>query len=53
MVAVGWLAGCIWLQFGNILEDFRGLWIHFLKALEVFGWILGTIVFTLEAIGRF
>ncbi len=52
-VTVEWwlLAGCLWLQFGSILEVFRGLWTHFFKALEVFGWILGTIVSTLGAIG--
>ena len=32
---------------------FRGLWVPFGNALEVFGWILGTIVFTLGAIGVF
>ena len=26
MVAVGWLAGCPWLQFGSILVVLRDLW---------------------------
>ena len=48
-----WLAGCPWLQFGIILVVLRDLWTHFLSALEVVGWILGAIVCTLDAIGRF
>ena len=53
IVTVEWwlLAGCLWLQFGSILEVFWGLWTHFLKALEVFRWVLGTIGLTLGAIG--